>query len=430
MSKNPTQIEKILFSILFPYKDYSGCRHVCSHSSKNSWQHREQFPRNCSQLVSFKNEVKKPLQCHSHEACHPREGGDPQHWIPAFAGMIRVFPSNFENFWSTEGFNTCSRHLRTHIVLFLVVVFLATALPLYAQTSDDDVYVYDLLPSNEVVGDFVVSPGKVEVTLAPGASQTIELRIANRTGQTREYTLTSEDIAGSEDGEHAVMLLGESESSTIGAYLTLPTEAVSVPHGAVVRVPVMVTVPNGAAPGGVYGSVLVATGGGAAAPEYAAAASPLIARIGTLFFITVEGEAVEGGMLKDFSTIPPQQSVFSGGPLRFSLAYENTGSVHLNPYGEVRVTDMFGKEVAFMPLEPWFALPQSLRLREIEWDGGFLFGRYTVTANINRGYDDIVDTMSLHVFVIPWNIALVLFLTLFILFFIIRKILHPAHKDT
>lgn len=320
------------------------------------------------------------------------------------------------------------RYLRIQKILFFIVLFFIAALPLFAQTTTDETYIYELLPSNEVVGDFVVSPGKVEVELAPGESKVVELRVANRTGETREYVFTAEDIVGSENGDHAVMLLGDGVH--VEQFVTLPQGSISVPHGAVVRVPVTVSAPEDSEPGGIYGSVLVTTGGDAAsAASDVAAASPLIARIGTLFFIRVSGDAVQSGALKDFATIPPQQSVFSGGPLRFSLSYENTGSVHLNPYGEVRVTDMFGKEVAFIPLEPWFALPGSLRLREVEWDGGFLFGRYTVTANINRGYDDSIDTMSLQVFVIPWNVALVSLLILFILFFVLRRILTQKRVD-
>jgi hypothetical protein len=103
--------------------------------------------------------------------------------------------------------------------------------------------------------------------------------------------------------------------------------------------------------------------------------------------------------------------------------YENTGSVHLNPYGEIRVANIFGEEVGFQEIDPWFILPKALRLREVSWDRQMLFGRYTVTAKINRGYDDIIDEKTIHIWVMPWKILLAIFAGLFIVISLIRFIL-------
>jgi len=99
---------------------------------------------------------------------------------------------------------------------------------------------------------------------------------------------------------------------------------------------------------------------------------------------------------------------------------ENTGSVHVNPYGELSITNMFGEEVGFIELEPWFVLPTSLRVREITWDREFLLGRYKVTAQINRGYDDIIDEVTVVFWVLPWKIVGGIFLILFIIIFGLR----------
>jgi hypothetical protein len=84
------------------------------------------------------------------------------------------------------------------------------------------------------------------------------------------------------------------------------------------------------------------------------------------------------------------------------------------------VTNIFGEEVGFVELDPWFVLPKSLRVREITWDREMLFGRYTVTARVNRGYEDIVDEMSVSFWVLPWKIVGGVFLVLFIIIFSIR----------
>ena len=111
---------------------------------------------------------------------------------------------------------------------------------------------------------------------------------------------------------------------------------------------------------------------------------------------------------------------YEKGPINLSIAYENTGAVHVNPYGEVSIKNMFGEEVGFVELEPWFVLPKSLRSREFDWDREFLLGRYTVTAKINRGYDDKIDEVSTTFWVLPWKLVTGAFAILFIVIFCIR----------
>jgi len=144
-----------------------------------------------------------------------------------------------------------------------------------------------------------------------------------------------------------------------------------------------------------------------------------VSRIGTLFFITVPGDIEKEGELKKFST-GNDQKWYDAGPVNFQILYENTGSIHVNPYGELRITNMFGEEVGFVEIEPWFTMPKSVRLREISWNRDFLYGKYTATVFLNRGYDDEVDEMSVTFWVIPWKIVVAALTVLFIIFFLIR----------
>jgi hypothetical protein len=102
--------------------------------------------------------------------------------------------------------------------------------------------------------------------------------------------------------------------------------------------------------------------------------------------------------------------------------YENTGMIHLAPYGEIRIANMLGEEVDFVQLEPWFVLPHSQRLREVSWNREFLFGRYTATVEINRSYDDVIDTAVYSFWVLPWKLLLIVFALLFTVLFLIRTL--------
>lgn len=272
-------------------------------------------------------------------------------------------------------------------------------------------------------GDFVVGPGRVEIEVKPGQTVTQMISIANRISDDRTFMLEVEDVAGSQNAERAVSFLGKEDGPyTIKNLVSFKESSFKLNLGERARVPVTISVPADAEPGGYYGGVLVSTvqDKGDEGGE-GTARSPIVARIGTLFFITVPGDITREGQSKEL-TLTDKKFWYEKGPINFALLYENTGSVHVNPYGELRIRNIFNEEVAFVELEPWFVLPKSLRTREFSWDREFLFGRYTATAYINRGYDDIVDELTVSFWVLPWKVVLPVFLVVFIILFTVRFI--------
>lgn len=279
--------------------------------------------------------------------------------------------------------------------------------------------------ASDVVGDFVVGPGKFEAMVTPGKSNTMEMVITNRTGYDRRFNLEVEDVTGSSDGSDSVILLGNDRGPySIKDYIEFPATSFDLKQGERARLPVTITIPADAEPGGFYGSVLVTTtslkGEDVPAANGAAVRSPVIQRIGVLFFITVPGDSLYDGGLRDFSIIP-DQTWYEKGPINFGVTYENTGAAHVNPYGELRIVNMFGEEVGFRELQPWFVYPKAVRLREISWNRDFLYGRYTATLYLNRGYDDIIDEMSVTFWVIPWKYLVAGIGFLFIILFLFRS---------
>lgn len=273
---------------------------------------------------------------------------------------------------------------------------------------------------NLEIGDFVVGPGRTEVEVRPGDTVVQEITVTNRISDGRSFKFEIEDIAGSDDPTRSVALAGDEYGPySLRDYIVLPKDTITLALGERARIPITITVPPDAEPGGYYGSVLVSTVRTPGSTDEAAPSAPIIARVGSLFFVTVPGDVERSGETVEIKTILDQWW-YEEGPIEMGILYENTGSVHLNPYGEVSVTNMFGEEVGFVELEPWFVLPRSLRLRELTWDREVLLGRYEVTARINRGYDDVVDEVTTVFWVLPWKIVGGTFLVVFIILFSIR----------
>ncbi len=278
-------------------------------------------------------------------------------------------------------------------------------------------FVEQLSGDNLALGDFVVGPGKIEIEVKPGETVVTEISLANRISDNRTFELSVEDIEGSTDASQSVRLLGEAKGPyTLKDYISFPKNTITLKLGERARIPVTITVPENASPGGLYGSVLISTVQVNDKQPAGSTRSPVIARIGTLFFVTVPGEVTKSGETKELA-LKNNKLWYERGPIDFSVLYENTGSMHLNPYGELRITNLFGEEVGFVELDPWFSLPRSLRTREVKWDRELLFGRYEATVNVNRGYDDIVDTKSVVFWVLPWKIVASVFSIVFIVLF-------------
>jgi hypothetical protein len=190
--------------------------------------------------------------------------------------------------------------------------------------------------------------------------------------------------------------------------------------------PVSISIPEDAEPGGLYGSVLVSTYPVKEKKETEASEAKggtvIISRVGTLFFVRVPGDAKEEGLLKSFS-VNNGKKIFTSGPFNFELLFENNGNVYLAPYGIIEIKNIFHTKISEIQIDPWFAMPDSVRFREIKWDKKFMFGRYSAEAKINRGYDDIIDEATVTFWVIPWKVILAGFAGIVLILLLLRWVI-------
>lgn len=288
-------------------------------------------------------------------------------------------------------------------------------------------YSVEKLPDATVYNDFVVGPGKYQVELKPGESKTVNLVVSNRLGKLKTFQIQIEDFTGSRDLQKAVVLLdGEKGPYSLKDYLKIDSKTFSINNAERVTIPVTISLPTDAQPGGLYGSVVISTVTTGEEQvlqgENSAGVSPVITRIGSLMFIRVAGDVKEDLIQKDFS-LKDHAWLLGAPPINFQLLYENNGTVHENPKGRIHVKNIFGAEVADLEVEPWFILPDSLRIRELTWNPAFLMGRYTATAEIQKGYKDLVDTKTIVFWVVPWKIILLAFIVIVLIVIVIRWLL-------
>jgi len=281
------------------------------------------------------------------------------------------------------------------ILLFFVMPFIAQAI---------EIQNYDNMP---VEGDFVLGPGKIELFLDPGESITRDLKITNRTGRMLTINIDIEDFTG--DPNYSTQLLGDEQGPySLRDYIKPEISEFNLSHGERASLPVTISIPEDASPGGLYGATIARVSPASEQEEKIADGATgnvgIVSRLATLFFVRVKGDINESGYLKSFTT---DKKFYKQGPVNFSIVYENTGSVHLNPYATIEIKNITGKKIDTVDVAPYFVMPGFIRNRSVDWHKKLAFGRYTAIASVNRGYNNLVDEAKITFWIIPLKVIII-----------------------
>lgn len=273
--------------------------------------------------------------------------------------------------------------------------------------------------------DFDLGPASFPLELSPGESITKTIQVTNRLGREAEFSVDIEDFEGSSDLHQPVSLQGKNSGKySAKDWIKTELDTFSLKHGQREFFDVTITVPESADPGDHYASVLVKTTSNKDTAETGANVQ-LTSRVGTLFFVKVPGDVVQKGKLQSFSATEPV--VKEKKPIEFQTVFENTGTVRLTPFGSITITNMLGKQVSSIEIQPFNVLRESTRLHTEQWDPGLGFGRYRAVIHLNNSYNNKESVEEIYFWILPvkeMSIAGVACILVLILFFWIRRYVH------
>lgn len=309
-----------------------------------------------------------------------------------------------------------SKKTTTHIIisLGLVISLLAPTLLLssvsYAQSGQA----------------LEIGPPVVNLRADPG--QKLETKISLRDVSSTALVVRAQVNDFTADGEDGTpkIILDEGEESPYSLRSWIATIApIKLQPKQVESLPITINVPKNAAPGGYFGVVRF-TG---APPELDSTGVSLSASLGALIFVQVSGDAQEAMSIEEFYIAAGNNKgpVFEGTPLTFVARIKNEGNTHEQPSGGAIIKDVFGKQVAYVPINqpPRNVLPSTVRKFESELGESTLgnkklFGLYTAELSVTYGEDKQTITKTIQFWVIPWKLILIGIATLIILFFGLR----------
>lgn len=284
----------------------------------------------------------------------------------------------------------------------------------------------------------MVSPPVVDYEMDPGKSQTGKILISNDSNETYTYIVSTQRFkAGGENGDPDI--LPENEDNAVNDlkdWITFSGEqTVTLDPGQFREFTYEIQVPQNAEPGGHYAVAFFSHYSNVEGESGVG----LGAKLGVLFLVNVSGNTTEGANLESFAM---RNTFISHLPAEMSIRIRNTGTNYFRPKGNVTIRNIFGMESAKIPANTNknAVLPNSIRRLDTWWvkdqysvkDEGFVsglknewnnfgFGYYTATAYVTYGTKDTrFDPISVHFWVFPWRISLLVVVALIALFMLIK----------
>jgi len=256
-----------------------------------------------------------------------------------------------------------------------------------------------------------IAPPVITVSANPG--QTINTQISLRDVSTSKLIVTgqvNDFVADGEDGTPKILLEDEGTDNpySLKSWIS-PLPQLLLEPRQIKNLPVTISVPSNASPGGYYAVVRFT----ATPSELDSTGVSLSASLGALILVRVNGDIAEKMEIAEFSVNRNGKTgtLFERTPLEFVERIRNTGNIHDMPTGQVTITDMFGKKVATVNinLPPRNILPQSTRKFTQPLDSSvignkILFGKYTAELRVVYGADKEAITSNLTFWVIPYTL--------------------------
>lgn len=224
-----------------------------------------------------------------------------------------------------------------------------------------------------------------EISLSPGESITKGINLTNdgTAAITIGPTLYQAEAGFKDDGT-AQYSPATSEATLANWIVFQSGGTVTLQPGEMKTVPVFISVPENAPPGGHFAMI----GWGGQPSAGATTGASVVGQTGVNVALDVRGETIEKGEVTYFGT-ENGVTKFDKLPILFVARFNNAGNRHFKPQGDVKIKNMFGSIVTVLPFNnlPGVGnvLPRSNREYKISWDSGFAFGKYTALFDVSMG---------------------------------------------
>lgn len=276
-----------------------------------------------------------------------------------------------------------------------------------------------------------LSPPTTEIVAKPGETVEVVAKLYNETNaalaiQPGVFSFSTKNESGQPD------FFDDKTGLDLQHWITLPSSVTLAPQERK-SVVITINVPKSADPGGHYASIFWGT-----TPPKVDSGAGIEGRIAMLILVNVEGNIKEDAKIIEFHTLAPFATHL---PMDFMVRFQNQGTVHVHPAGDIEIRNMFGRQSVTLPfnIQPSTGnvLPKSIRRFDLSWTKralaatesewskewhNFAFGRYTAELAATYGPSNKLVTAKTSFWVFPWMVSLV-FLVIIAIIVLILKVL-------
>ena len=252
----------------------------------------------------------------------------------------------------------------------------------------------------------VVAPARQTVAIDAGSSENLQIKFFNESISPITGNLKVVDFVVS--GKDGAPILLEDQPND---WIKLPYNRASIPSGDVLRVNFKVEVPKTAIPGGRYAAIIFEQSGQINQTNQTDSASAVSSRIVGLISIRVNGPIFESAFASLFKT--PKFLEFGKIPVDFEIL--NKGGYHINPVGQVTLTDWMGREIERVTIDDKNIFPGAKREYDNKLGETWMFGKYKVNLVASYGETGKTITAESFVWVVPMTVIVVIIFSILIM---------------
>lgn len=296
--------------------------------------------------------------------------------------------------------------------------------------------------SASVASALTVSPPRIELESDPGNTIKSEFKITNDSTEPQTYYTEIENFeARDESGSPSFVPSREGLATWIEV-----ADQIRVPAGEQITVPYSITIPANTDPGGYFSSIFIRT----TPPPAQGGEVSIGARLGTLVFLRVNGNIIEGVNILEYGT-KNKQRTFNSLPISFYYRFQNDGADRVKPVGQIKIKNLFRmtSKVLSANRTEGSVLPSSIRRFESFWINGgggqedpslnpgagaegtffekakyqwnhFALGIYSATLDISFGTNNNTAQETFWFIVFPWQLLLIIIVIILLILIILR----------
>lgn len=278
-------------------------------------------------------------------------------------------------------------------------------------------YLYPTHAQNAI--PLTVGPARQQISLNPGEEAQFAVKFYNQSEVPLSGFMKVNDFVVEDDKGTPRIIEDTTQASpkfSASTWVTLPFDRMTIAANDRTVVQATIRVPHDARPGGRYVALYFEPTSAVAQPISEAGTS-IVPRIASLLYVRVQGPISENAYISRLFA----QSFSEYGPINVTAQIANKGDYHIRPRGTYTLSNFLGT-VEQVNLKESNIFPDAVRTFSTSVGSKWMIGKYTVNLAVTYGEKLLNTEKTITVWVFPWRAALVVLLSVVILYLIVTSI--------